>query len=585
MSVGSGSIESQFNMNADNPNVDNVYEFGDFRLDGSRLMLYRAGAEVDLAPKVVETLLALIESSGKIVSRDELFERLWKGSFVDDSNLTQNIYLLRRTLGNTPDKRPLIETFRRRGYRFNGVLNKTKKAFRSLAVLPFINESADPNAEYLSDGITESIINRLAGLSTVRVAARSTVFRYKGSNLGPVKIGRELGVDTVMTGRVLRLNENLIVRTELVDVAKGWQLGGDQYNRRPSDILELQETIATEISENLRLKLTMAEKKRLTKRYTESAEAYDLYIKGRYHLNKRLTETIEQAAEYFQKALDIDPYYAPAYVGLADCYPLLSLYGEFTPQEAYPKAKAAAEEALKIDDRLTEAYNSLGVIKLFYEWDWPGAELAFQQAIQLNPDYPDAHQRYGMLLTAMERFDEAEAQFAWALEIDPLSLITITISGYPFYYSRQYEKAIERFQTVIAMDANYSMAHFRLGLALAQQRDYENAIAELTVSNRLSNDRDTIAALGYVQGLAGDRMGAEAALAELAEREKGGFVSAYDRALVNIGLGDRHAAMDWLERAFEERSYWLIYLRVDSALDPLRSHSRFASLADRVFVK
>jgi TolB-like protein/Tfp pilus assembly protein PilF len=544
MFVGSGSIESQFIMNADNSNADNVYEFGDFRLDASRLMLYRVEAEVDLAPKVIETLLALIERSGEIVSREELFERLWKGSFVDGSNLTQNIYLLRRTLGNAPDKRPLIETFRRRGYRFNGVLNKTKRPFRSLAVLPFINESADPHAEYLSDGITESIINRLAELSTVRVAARSTVFRYKDRNLDPVEIGRELGVDTVLTGRVLQLNEHLIVRTELVDVARGWQLGGDQYDRRPSDILELQETIATEITENLRLKLTAAEKKRMTKRYTESAEAYDLYIKGRYHLNKRLTETTEKAAEYFQKALDLDPSYASAYVGLADCYPLLSLYGAFTPQKAYPKAKAAAEEALKIDDGLTEAYNSLAVVKLFYEWDWSGSESAFRQAIQLNPGYPDAHQRYGMLLTAMERFDEAGAQFEWALEIDPLSLITITISGYRFYYSRQYEKAVERFQNVIAMDANYSMAHFRLGLALAQQGDYENAIAELTISNKLSNDRDTIAALGYVRGLAGDHTGAHAALAELAEREKSGFVSAYDRALLNIGLGDSDAAMN-----------------------------------------
>jgi TolB-like protein/Tfp pilus assembly protein PilF len=601
MSSDQSSVESQFNLKPRSGDAPKVYEFGDFRLDSSKLMLYDRGKEIDLAPKVVETLLALIEQRSEIVSKDEMMKRLWSDSFVDEGNLTQYIYLLRKTLGDGKDGRPMIETFRRRGYRFNGEVvvayAKTKErdsesrvlgsdatlSIRFLAVLPFQNESADPNAEYLSDGITESIINRLVEASTLQVAARSTVFRYKGSSESPFEIGRDLSVDAVLTGRVLQVNERLIVRTELADVARGWQIWGEQYNRNPSDILELQETIAREISETLRLKLTASEEKRMTKRYTKSADAYHLYIKGRYYLNKRRTVTVEEAAEYFQQAIDVDPSYAMAYVGLADCYPLLSLYGALTPHEAYPKARAAAEKAVEIDGDLTEVYNSLGVIKLFYEWDWLGAERDFETAIRLNPGYPDVHQRYGMLLTATGEFLNADAQFDLACELDPLSLITLTLSGYPSYYSRQFEKAATRFRKVIASDGKYSMAHFRLGLALAQMGNYEGAVAELKKSNTLSNDRDSIAALGYVQGLAGDRDAARAVLNELERRQSDGFVSAYDRVLVNVGLGDHDAALSWLERAAEERSYWLIYINVDPVLDPLRQDPRFESTLAKVF--
>jgi tetratricopeptide (TPR) repeat protein len=417
----------------------------------------------------------------------------------------------------------------------------------------------------------------------LRVLARNTVFSYKNRTVAPQEIGRRLGVSAILTGRVLQFGERLIVRVELVETANGWQMWGEQYDRQSSDILELQETIAREISGNLQVKLTGEEKRRLTKRYTASSEAYHLYIKGRYHLNKRLTPAIERAADFFQQAIDVDPDYALAYVGLADCYPLLSLYGVLTPQEAYSKAEAAALKALEFDEQSAKAYNALGVVKLFYEWDWAGAETAFQQAIKLNLGYPDAHQRMGMFLTAMGNFDEAVAEFERAVELDPLSLITNTISGYPFYYGRRYQLAVERFQAVIALDENYSMAHFRLGLTFAQQGKFENAIAELEKSVAISNDRDSIAALGYVQGLAENYAPAKASLAELDEREKTGFVTSYNSALVNLGLSDYDAALDWLERAYNERSYWLIYLKVDPALDPLRENPRFHDLLNRVF--
>lgn len=584
------------------------YKFGGFKLDVTERLLYGPdGAVVSLKPKAVETLELLVRERGRLVSKDELMERLWPDAVVEESNLSQHIYLLRKVLGVGDDGRGFIENVPRRGYRFTAAVEEasgdeagaatstragaaaraggesSSAPINSLAVLPLANESADPEAEYLSDGITESIINRLSRLSQLRVMARSTVFHYKGQRVTPAEVGRELGVRAVLTGRVLQLGGRLIVRTELVDAADGWQLWGGQYDRRPADILELQEAIAQDISENLRLKLTGQDQERLTKRHTENAEAYHLFIKARYYLHKRLTETIQQATEYFQQAIDIDPSYAAAYVGLADSYPLLNLYGALTPQDAYSKAEAAALRALEIDETLAAAHNSLGVIKLFYEWDWEGAEAAFRRSTELKPGYPDAHQRYGMLLVARARFAEAADELERARELDPLSLITKTISGYPFYYARDFGRAAERFREVLEMDPNYSMAHFRLGLTYAQEGMYEEAVAELRRSVELSGDRDSVAALGYVCGLAGRGAEARAALSELESREKAGFVSSYDKALVHLGLGDVEASLGWLEKAHEERSYWLIYLRVDPALDPLRTRPRFVELLRKVF--
>ncbi len=583
---------------------NHLFVFGQFRLDATEHLLYRqTGEVVPLKPKAVETLELLVMQRGRLLTKTELLERLWPDAVVEESNLSQNIYLLRKVLGVTASGQNYIETVPKRGYRFvsdveeiagNGSEVKEEVAMGhaeriakaapidSLAVLPMANESDDPNIEYLSDGITESIINRLSQLPQLKVMARSTVFQYKSRSVLPQKAARDLGVRAIVTGRVMQLGQRLIVRTELVDAATGWQLWGDQFDRASTDILEIQETIAHEISSKLQLKLTGEDRRRLTKRYTESTEAYHLFIKGRYYLHKRLNEVMPRAIEYFQQAIDVDPVYAPAYVGLADCYPLLSLYGALEPREAYPKAEAAARRALEIDDSLAEAHNSLGVIKLFYEWDWTGAEQAFQQAIELNAGYADAYQRYGMLLVARGRFDEATVQFDHAQALDPLSLITKTISGYAYYYARRYDAAVERFQEVIEMDRNYSMAHFRLGLTYAQQRKFDEALVELQTSSRLSGDRDVVAALGYVHGLQGDASSALEALEELKQRETAGFVSAYDKALVNLGLGDLDQALAWLEEAYKERSYWLIYIQFDPALDPLRTNPRFAALLEKV---
>src|SRR5438552_1456574 len=381
-----------------------LYEFGPFCLDTRERVLVREGSPLQLKPKVYETLLALVSRSGHIVDKEELMRQVWPDVVVEENNLTGNIFSLRRAFAEYQ----YIETVPRRGYRFTAdvklvkiedvkltdrssaetevVIKETvstkRRPIASLAVLPFINAGADPEAEYLSDGITESIIHNLSQLPALRVMARSTVFRYKGHESDPQEVGRELGVRTVLLGRVVQLRDRLSVRAELVDVADGSQLWGNQYSRDASDIFAIQEDISSEISKELRLKLTGAERERLRKRYTENTEAFHSYLKGRYHLNKRTGSGLRKAIEHFREAIELDPTYALAYAGLADTYTLLGSagYDAPSPPEMMSKAKAAAVKALEIDESLAEAHTSLAFIKFRLDWDWAGAEKEFARA-------------------------------------------------------------------------------------------------------------------------------------------------------------------------------------------------------------
>jgi DNA-binding winged helix-turn-helix (wHTH) protein/Tfp pilus assembly protein PilF len=311
--------------------------------------------------------------------------------------------------------------------------------------------------------------------------------------------------------------------------------------------------------------------------------AHQLYVRGRHLLNKRLTSTLGEAITAFMASTDDDPEFAPAWVGLADAYVLLSLYGASMPKDVFPKSRAAADAALRLDPNLAEAYNTRGVVELFYEWNWEAAEASFRRAIEITPGYGDAHQRYGIFLTVMGRFDEARAAMARAEAADPLSRIIPTIAAYPSYYSRDFEDAARQLRRVIDLDPTFSMAHYRLGGTYAELGRFDEAMSELTLSKQLSNDRDVVAAIGRLHAMMGDRVGAEAAMAELEARSKDTFVSPYTLALIYAALGDRDAAFDLLARAVDERSYWVIYLNVDPALDPLRSDPRFAALSRRVF--
>ncbi|HEV7377698.1 MAG TPA: protein kinase [Pyrinomonadaceae bacterium] len=452
----------------------------------------------------------------------------------------------------------------------------------SVAVLPFVNVGGDTNTEYLSDGITESLINSLSQLPNLKVIARSSVFRYKGKEIDPQTVGRELGVRAVLTGRVVQLGDQLSIQTELVDVDTQTRLWGEKYNRKVSDIIALQDEISREISEKLRLKLSGKEKEQLAKRYTENSEAYQLYWKGRYLWNRRRPEDIREAIRDFQLAIDLDPNYALAYTGLADCYVLGNLL-QMSPREAMPVAIEKTQRALAIDPNLAEALTSLAKIKLSYEWDWTGAETEFRKALELKPGYATAHQWYGVYLSEMGRHDESLGQRRRALELDPLSLSISTGLGRAYFWARKYDEAIEHLLKTLQQDPKYADTHWSLGLAYEGKKMYAEAIASYQSAISLSKTTEfpegkpeMIAALGHAHAVMGRRDEALKIIEQLktliAQQR---YVSPYSIALIYAGLGEKDMAFEWLDRAYNERDESYIHLKVDPRLDDLRSDPRF----------
>jgi serine/threonine protein kinase/pimeloyl-ACP methyl ester carboxylesterase/tetratricopeptide (TPR) repeat protein len=459
----------------------------------------------------------------------------------------------------------------------------SRKAINTLAVLPLANVSADPNMEYLSDGITESIINSLSGLPKLRVMARSIVFRYKGQDVDPLQTGRALGVRAVLTGRVLQIGEQLTVGAELVDVTDGSQLWGEHYNRTFADIFQVQEEIAHEITRKLQLRLSGDQKKKLTKRYTDNIEAYQLYLQGRYYWNKRTSEGIKGGIHYLTQAIAIDPNYALAYAGLADCYIMSGFYDHLPPAEAFPQAKTAALRALEIDDRLAEAHISLAAIRTFYEWDWLDAERDFKQGLKLNSNSVKGHHWYACSLTSQARFDEGFGEMKLARELEPLSLIINRDVGRHYYFLRQYDLAIEQCLKTLEMDASFFLAHFYLIPAYEQKEMFEEAVRELQKAIKLSGGSASMTALlGHVYAVSGKRDQALKVLEELKEKSEREYVPSFYFALVYLGLDEKEQALAWLERAHSERSTHLVWLKVDPIFDNLRSDPRFTELLRRM---
>src|ERR1044071_4958506 len=459
---------------------------------------------------------------------------------------------------------------------------RKSKAIDSIAVLPFQNGGADADTDYLSDGVTEGVINKLSQLPKLKGMARSTVFRYKGREADPRAVGRDLRVRAVLSGRVKHVGDRIVINVELVDSLDGAHLWGEQYNRQIADLVTLQEEMSQEIAEALRIRLTGAEKKRLRKTSTASTEAYQLYLKGRYQWNKRTEESLKKGIAHFQEAIESDPSFAGAYAGLADSFMTLATNIPLAPREAMPKAKAAAEQALTIDGSLAEAWASLAAVKWWYEWDWEGAEAAYVSAIKLNPNYATAHDGYGMLLCARGRFDAPLEPMKKATDLDPLSRIIVVHSGWPFYFARDYESAIARFEKALELDEKFIPAQAWRGMALGQQGRYEEALQSFQLA--LETDRVPIllAMLGHTRAIAGQRREAELILTMLAEQAKTRYISPYDIAVIYAGLGERAAALAKLREAYEDRSAWLVFIDVDPRLDSLREEPEFTDLVTRL---
>ncbi|MCH7765633.1 MAG: tetratricopeptide repeat protein [Acidobacteria bacterium] len=467
-------------------------------------------------------------------------------------------------------------------YRFIAPAGGGEGPIDSIAVLPFENVGGDPEAEYLSDGIAESLINSLSRLPGLKVMARSTVFRYKGPETDPLEAGRELGVGAVLTGRVSHRGERLVIGAELVNVADGTQLWGEQYTRPMADIFTIQEAIARDISRQLRLQLSPEEESVLSERGTENTEAYQFYLQGKYHWNRRTETDLRKGLEYFERAVELDPNYALAHVGVAESYLVMKGWGFMRSSEAAPPARAALERALAIDDRLAEAHAGLADIKI-QEFEWAAAEREFLRAIELNPNYASAHQWYGEFLQGLGRFEESIEAFRRARELEPGSLIIQAASSWPHYLQGEYERAIKIVNRVLELDPDFAPAHLYLGEIYSMQGRYEEAVREYATFDRL-NRFPYVDADAYVAAFASG--GWEGFLREdirqMTVAARDGEDVAFNLAALYAELGEKEKALDWLERSIEAREGRASQVKVDPWLRGLRDDPRFQSLLRRM---
>jgi DNA-binding winged helix-turn-helix (wHTH) protein/TolB-like protein/Tfp pilus assembly protein PilF len=653
--------------------TSDFYEFGRFRLKSDERVLLRGEEFVPLTPKAFDILLALLENDGRTVRKDDLMKKVWPDTFVEEGNLTQNVSLLRKALGESATGPQFIETVPRRGYRFVAPVSRrlsngqdhtveasapapkmdhpapqidanrltdfkrpltanvqdtnviaapsplevgrrtffnrvvpsialpvaavlvivfgivylsgrnkagaSTTAIQSIAVLPFVDDSPDADSEYLDDLIAESLVNSLTKLPKLRVVPRSVMASYKGRNVDPRKVGEELNVRAVVTGRVRRHGDTISIQADLIDLDSVSQIWGQHYDRKLADMLLVQEEISRDIFENLRLKLNVEEQKQL--------EAYRLYMKGRNAWNKRTREGMDQGINYFQQAINADPNYAAAYAGLADCYNMQVIYGVHEPKDGFPKAKEAAVKALEMDETLAEAHTSLAFIKFRWDRDRVEAEREFQLAIKHKPTYAPAHQWYSSYLVALERFDEAVAEARRTSELEPLSFTASSHLGWILYLSGRTDEAIAQCTKILALDPNSFPARRYLGLAYEQKGMYQQAIAEFQKGVKLSGSPLMLALLGHAYAASGKTAEARQVLSELRDlsetRQAAStpYISPYTVAAIYTGLGDKDQAFKWLERAYEERDVWLMNLKVDPVFAKLRSDKRFQDLLTR----
>ena len=576
-----------------------LYEFGPFRLDAEARTLTREGRPVALTPKAFDTLLELVRSGGRVMERDELIRRVWPDSFVEEGNLKVTIFMLRRALEEDAAEPRLIQTVPRRGYRFASEVVETSgpaetsegarggqpragDATSPIAVLPFKLLAAGGADDYLGLGLADALIVRLSKLRQVVVRPTSAVRRYTSPHQDPVVAGRELRVAAVLDGNIHRSGDRVRVTAQLLNVETGAALWAGKFDADFTDIFAVEDSISEQAARSLAPELTGEDRRQLAKRHTENVAAYKLYLKGRYHWAKRTSEGIRRAGEFFRAAVDLDPNYAPAYTGLADFYAQLGWLRLLRPADALPKARAAAQKALELDETLAEAHTSLAWARMIYDWEWAEADEGFRRAVDLNPNYAVAPLWRSVYFIATGRFEEAAAASARALELDPLSPIANAVAGWPFYFMRRYDRAIEHYRRALEIEPDNFPALFLLGHAYRQSGELSASVEKLQLARTLLDGPLPLAGLGHAYAAAGDARGARKILRELERLSKERYVCPYDVAGIHAGLGERDEAFKYLERACEERSSWLIFLAVEPGLDALRADPRFADLLRRI---
>ena len=581
-----------------NHKVKHLYEFGPFRLDVTERMLLRNGRLVPLKPKVFDLLLTLVEDSGRILGKEELMDRVWTDSFVEEGNLAVGIFNLRRILGRRRNGLPYIETVSRRGYRFvaqvkvvsndgppqvSNLFSEREDLIKELdlsgiAVLPFKAIGAGSVDEYLGLGLADALITKLSNIKQITVRPTTAVRKYIGAD-DPVVAGRELNVMTVLDGSIQKAEKEIRVTVQLIDVRDGSSLWAEKYDEQFTNIFALEDSISEQVAGALTLKLTGKEKKMLSKRYTDNSEAYIAYLKGRYFLIGRTKEGFKKAIECFEQAVLADPDYAPAYSGLADGYNLLNGYNALPTDYCLPRAKQAVLKALELDDKLAEAHASLAHIKMKLEWDWAGAEREFKRAIELNPNYSVAHHWFSLTLRVLGRLDESLAEIKRALELDPLSLIINTSAASCYYFRREYDKALRLLSTTLELDPDFGPAHFCTGMNLEGKGMYEEAIACYErAKSWVGINSEVLCLLGHSYAMLGRVNKAREMLDELDKLSLHCVVSNYSYAIIHTALGEKEEALRYLNLGYKERSENMIVINIDPMLDSLRDDPRFISL-------
>ncbi|MEN3330673.1 MAG: hypothetical protein V7641_38 [Blastocatellia bacterium] len=643
-----------------------LYEFGPFRLDAAKAVLWRGRQVVPLTPRLLEMLLVFVENSEQVIEKDELMSRLWPDSIVEESNLTVNISALRKALGQRGNENRYIVTVPGRGYRFIAEVKEVteqetevllekhshteivieeeddegravaslrsppKPAFltalrhpqlsrkrlaasliavalfggvaglwfsgklqtaapgaavKTMAVLPFKLLGDNDADEYLGIGMADALITRLSGIKQINVRPTSAVLKYARLEKEPVTVGQELKVDSVLEGSIRRSGERVRVTVQLVSVDGGRPVWADKFDEQASDVFTVEDRISARVADALKLRLTAEESRRLYRRYTENPEAYQAYLKGRYCLSSGTTENAYKAIEYFNQAIQADPLDALAYAGLADSYTYLSgiRSAALPPREALPKAKAAAQKALAIDEELAEAHLSLALVILRFDWNWFGAEQEFKRAIELNPTYAPAHFWYAEFFRAMQRPEEMAREVKLAYEIDPLSPGINLARSLPFHLAGEYEQEIEWVNKVVETNPNYPHSYFSIGASYTLLGRYEEAIAAFEkAASLMGRTADMLSGIGYVYAVAGRKAAAQEVLEELQAMAKRQYVPPGAMALVYLGLGEHDKALEWLEKAVDVRASGMIYLRSDRRFDALGVYPRFTALLRRI---
>lgn len=645
--------------------AQHFYDFGAFRVDAQRRRLLRAGEIVPLTPKAFDTLLVLVENSGRVMEKDDLMEQVWAGVAVEENNLTQNISALRKALGERRDEPQYILTVSGIGYRFiasvresetdeaelklnapvgkgepqaehaNGfaptpieqpqsvaparermtrgesqrrkvllastlvallvlaggyylfvrrakrteAASATNAQVRSIAILPFKSLGSEGPDEYLGLGMADALITKLSSIGQINLRPTSSILKYTNADEDASAAGRELGVDSVLDGRVQKFGDHIRVTVQLVRASDGSSLWAAKFDEKDTDIFSVEDRISEEVMQALLPTLTDTQKQQLTKHYTEDTEAYQSYIKGRYYWNKRTSEAIKKAVGYYEDAILRDPNYALAYAGLADSYATLGIFDDLPPQQTMPKARSAAMKALELDEGLSEAHASLGYVKHRYEWDWAGAEREYKRAIELNPQYPTAHQWYGWYLISLGRNDEALAEFQRAQQLDPLSLYTNLTLGAPYFYSQQYDKADEQYERVSEMNPDFWLAHFWLFQTYTNQKKYDSALAELQKTAKLRGKTISQFPLAaHLYAVSGRQAEARQILEDPPRETTDRYVSPFSRAIAYSGLGETDKAFASLNKGLHEHDSGMVFVNVDHRLDGLHADPRFTQL-------